>query len=146
MSLEKLLTEIEEARAKATDGIWTASPGDSYCAYPSVVMSEGKKQFIVEDHDGHDGHDPGECPRKCDSGSPGKDEDVKFISIAANRILDLVAIVRLQRAELVGNLKYLESCGYEKHCEPHEPEVQMLQSVRKTIEAADRIAAGITKV
>lgn len=75
------LKEIEERCNKATPGPWYFHPGDSYCAFPSIMTRN--KHFLVFDI-------ADDAPTEF----PGRDEDADFVAHARDSIPSLLAYIK----------------------------------------------------
>lgn len=103
--LQKKLGELQEIASRATPGPWKHTPGDRYCAYSNV--SNEKKIFIIEDHEGHD---PGMCPVRCESGYPADESDAAHIA-AFNPKTAINLILALQES-----LAFIEDSHHTNGC------------------------------
>ena len=101
------LKEIEERCNKATPGPWYFHPGDSYCAFPSIMTRN--KHFLVFDI-------ADDAPTEF----PGRDEDADFVAHARDSIPSLLAYIKelesqISEHERVCSLRTLAD-GMNKLC------------------------------
>ena len=101
------LDEIRERCNKATPGPWYFHPGDSYCAFPSIMTRN--KHFLVFDI-------ADDAPTEF----PGRDEDADFVAHARDSIPSLLAYIKelesqISEHERVCSLRTLAD-GMNKLC------------------------------
>ncbi len=78
--LDRIVARCHELLAlaeKRTQGRWVSVPGDSYCAYPSVVIENGKHLTL------YDVTDEEMDTAKTDFRFPGMNDDAAFIAACA---------------------------------------------------------------
>ena len=94
----KDLTELKEKALAATSGEWRHIEGDSFCAYPHIII--GDKHWVFEDHSEDYCKDLSDniCHTHGNCGCPSEENNAAYIAVAnPQTILELIEEIELLR-------------------------------------------------
>ncbi len=105
------LQEIRQRLEKRTQGEWQAVHGDSYCAYPIVILKANGGNFVLWD-----------TSEDAPEDYPGHNDDADFIAHAPQDITDLLAALATAEAEGRRQAEALKEIAKHSICEDNRTE------------------------